>query len=143
MTPIAVFILFIGFLLIIVIFSGYNSLQLVDSDYYDQGLNYQRQIERMQRGKKSGLQVATEYDKSEQRLTIRFPDTLNPAAISGTLIFFRPADVRQDKEIPVAVDHDNRQTIVLKEYSKGLWRVKIFWQQDTLEYYQEEILIVE
>jgi hypothetical protein len=139
---VSVFSMFIVAILIFVVFSHYNTIDLVSSDYYEQGIEYQQQIERIKRSRQDVYKLMLEYVSTEQVLTIHFPDSLHTGAIEGTIVLFRPADAGQDKKIPLLIGRDHQQTIQMHNLAKGLWRIKIFWQKDSTEYYQEETVII-
>jgi hypothetical protein len=139
---IIVFTLFISTVLIVVVFSYYHTVDLVSTDYYEQGIAYQQQIERIKHSRQSVNQLRLEYDPAERALIIHFPDSLSTAALEGTVTLFRPADARQDKIIPLLIGGDHRQRIQLQDLAGGLWRIKIFWKKDRTEFYQEETVII-
>jgi hypothetical protein len=139
---ISVFSVFIIAILLFVVFSHYHSVDLVSSDYYEQGLDYQKQIERIKHSRLSVNQLRLEYNPPERALIIHFPDSLSTKELEGTIVLFRPADARQDIKIPLLSGRDRRQTIQLRDLADGLWRIKIFWQKDSTEFYQEETVII-
>ena len=139
---ISLFSVFIIAILLFVVFSHYHKVDLVSSDYYEQGLKYQQQIERIKHSRLSVNQLRLEYNPPERALIINFPDSLSTKALEGTIVLFRPADARQDKIIPLLIGHDHRQAIQLHDLADGLWRIKIFWRKDSTEFYQEESIIL-
>ena len=134
---------FAGILVVYVVLAHFNKMDLVSTDYYEQGIKYQQQIDRINRGSQRSHSVRLEYDRSNRLLSIQFPETLQAELISGTLVLFRPSDARQDRNLPLVPDINCRQVIDLKNFSNGLWRIKIFWQVNALEFYHEEKLVIE
>jgi hypothetical protein len=139
---ISVFSVFIIAILLFVVFSHYHTVDLVSSDYYKQGLEYQQQIERIKHSRPGVYQLRLEYISPERTLIIHFPDSLSTAELEGTIVLFRPADARLDKKILLQIGPDRQQTIQLRDLADGLWRIKIFWQKDSTEFYQEETVII-
>ena len=139
---VGVFSLFIGAVLVILVLSRYNTIDLVSSDYYEQGIEYQQQIERFNRVRQDSLELKFEYNRTERKLNIHFPPDLDINSTRGTIVLFRPADAGQDKKIPLMIGSDHRQTINMQKLVKGLWRIKIFWQKERTEFYQEETVIL-
>ena len=130
-------------MLIVVVFSAYHPVDLVSSDYYEQGIAYQQQIERIKHGRQSVYQLKLEYNPVERNLIIHFPDSLDTVALAGTILLFRPADASRDKQIPLRRSgQDHSQTVQLRDLAAGLWRIKIFWQAGSREFYQEETVII-
>lgn len=122
-------LLLIGF----VIFSTFNSVDLVTSDYYRQEIAYQSQIDRLQRSRP----LAWHYDREKALLLLQFPDTLRHQNIAGKVHFYRPSDARQDRFELIRTDSDNRQIISTSNIHPGFWRVRITWQYNNREYYDE------
>lgn len=125
-----------------VVLSHLNRLDLVHTEYYEQGTRYQQQIERINRGKQEIYAVQLDYDRSNRFLRIQFPKDIPAESISGSIVLFRPSDAYQDRSIAVAPDKAGQQVIDLKNISEGLWRIKIFWQINALEFYYEEKLVI-
>ncbi len=135
--------LFVLALLAFIGFSRFHKMDLVTKDYYEEELKYQEHIDRQTRAKALSQALIFHYDKTSKNISLTFPPEIDPATISGTVFFFRPSDARQDLKIPIKVSQDNRQTIDVGNLASGYWRVKIFWNVGEVEYYNEEILIIE
>lgn len=135
--------LFVLALLAFIGFSRFHKMDLVTKNYYEEELKYQEHIDRQARAGALSQALAFQYDKAWKKISLTFPPEIDPATISGTVFFFRPSDARQDLKIPIAVSQNGRQTIDVGTLAKGYWRVKIFWNVDDVEYYNEEILIIE
>jgi hypothetical protein len=118
-------------------------MDLVSADYYEQGISYQQQIDRINLGHKNVYNLLVEYKRTEQVLRVHFPDSMDTRSISGAITLFRPADARQDQKIPLIIGNDHQQSIDLHNLVKGLWRIKIAWQNEELKCYQEEVLIID
>jgi hypothetical protein len=138
----SVYILFILALVAFVIFSQYQSVDLVTKDYYAQELMYQNQIERIQRSKSLSDPVTWKYDSDDKFLTIRFPANLDPGLIHGNVLLFRPSDARMDRRIDIKLLTDGSQTVSTKHLSQGLWKLKIFWQLNQTDYYEEGTVVI-
>jgi hypothetical protein len=132
-------ILLIGF----IIFSLFNRVDLVSNDYYAQELKYQQQIDRINRSRTLTTPIKCDYSNTNKILSLAFPNPGDSRTITGEIIFFRPSDARQDKLVRLRLDNKGKQKIDVQSLSSGLWRVKIFWQLDTLEYYNEIVVVIE
>jgi hypothetical protein len=142
LTIAAVYILFILALVAIVIFSQFQSVDLVSKDYYTQEIMYQNQIERIQRSKSLPDPVTWKYDSYNALLRINFPTHLDPGLIHGNILLFRPSDARLDRTIDIKLLSDGSQMISTKHLSSGLWKLKIFWQHTQNDYYEEGIVVI-
>ena len=140
---ILVYGLFFLFLIGFLIFSRFQNRDLVVRDYYEQDQIYQQQIERVKRTRNLADKIKINYDRVNQQITLQFPVEWNPSAISGQIHFFRPAEAKLDRMIPLNLSEQGVQSTDLRQFARGLWRMKIHWDVDGVEYYQEEVFIVE
>ena len=138
----SVYILFILVLVAFVIFSQYQNNDLVTKDYYAQEIMYQNQIERIQRSKSLPDPVSWKYDSDDKFLTIRFPVHPDPGIIHGNILLFRPSDARMDRLIDIKLLSDGSQTVSTRHLSPGLWKLKIFWQFNQTDYYEEGTVVI-
>ena len=138
-----VFIVFFLYLIGFIVLSQMNRSDLVTDNYYDEEMAYQEQIERIERSRKLNQQVSLNHDIQNKIIELKFPSEIDPNIISGNILFFRPSDAKQDQIHPIQLDNQGRQNLDIKQLSQGMWRVKIFWQMDSVEYYDEKVLAVE
>jgi len=144
--PWAIAIFYICFVLLLlgyVIYSTFNHIDLVSYDYYTQEIKYQQQIDRINRTRSLKQSVEWSYDREKKIIILNFAPAQNDQRISGKIIFFRPSDANQDKTIKLKPDKNGIQLIPVNSLSEGFWRIKIFWNLNQLEFYQEGIVIIE
>ena len=137
------FITFSVVLIGFIILSTLNRFDLVSKDYYNEEIGYQKQIDRIARSQTLGQSLTWHYDKMNQIITINFPATTDPRKITGKIVFFRPSDAKQDRLISVQPDSHGWQKIDVHMLSSGFWRMKIFWQSESSEFYHEEQVIID
>jgi hypothetical protein len=63
-------------------------------------------------------------------------------AIGGEILFFRPSNSKLDVKMLVKVSESNLQVIDIRNFQKGLWRMKINWSCDGITYYNEETIMM-
>ena len=126
-------ILLIGFL----IFSTFNTIDLVTEDYYAKELDYQQQINRIKNTQEYGYKLTLAHDKSLDAIIVQFPRNLNYSDIEGRIHLFRASNSNLDKSIPVRLSRSGVQIIPSKSLAYGNWRVKIFWQNKDGKFYSE------
>lgn len=129
--------LFVLVLLIYVVFSTYNTVDLVTEDYYTKELQYQEHIDRKNRTSTLKEGVIWNYSEESQIIHLRFPSTIDPVQISGKIVFFRPSDAKLDNSIIINPDINGLQTIDVTNLKPGMWRIKIFWKVNVTDYYNE------
>ena len=133
--PLAFAIMIIG----MVIAAQFQRTDLVAQDYYDRGIHYQEQIDRMVRRDSLSARVDCAYEPDAQQIKLQFPRTFADASIKGTMQLFRPSDATEDRIIPIDAGVGGMQVINISSLAKGRWKLLIQWQTDTLQFYQEYV----
>ncbi len=131
---------FVVFMLALVSVAVKQNFDLVAPDYYRQEIEYQSRIDNINNSKKLSTPLQIELLSEENILNISYPEVLQN--ISGKILLYRPTDAKQDITIPVKADEKFVQQIPLNQLEKGLWRVKIQWKADEVEYYNEEAIVL-
>ena len=143
--PVAIAVFYSSFVLILVafvIYTRYQTVNLVSDDYYQQELIYQQQIDRIKRTDSLVNPVRWSHDEVQKLLTLHFSPELEIEQIQGQILFFRPSDAQQDKLIAINLTSDGSQTISTKQLKPGYWKLKIFWQLGGEDFYKEGVLII-
>ncbi len=136
-----VYVGFVLFLLIAVLFSFRQDLNLVTDNYYEKELVYQQQIDKEKRASKLAEKPIMYFNNNI--LTFTFPKSFDYKKIGGQIHLYRPSDSKKDIILPVGVDSTNKQEIGLQSVEKGLWRVKLDWNYDAITYFSEYNIMVE
>jgi nitrogen fixation protein FixH len=126
-----------------VIFSRFHQMDLVTKKYYEEELQYQDHIDRSQRTQSLSKALEWEYNATAKIIILKFPADNAVKGISGKIMFFRPSDAAQDLIVPIELSTEGHQLVSASHLSKGMWRMKIFWNAAETEYYSEEILVIE
>ncbi len=131
--------IFITLFLLVNAFVIYKSFQqrndLVVEEYYPQGLEYQKQIDRFANANalNGKIQISEEGDE----LAISYPHELKGKEIKGKVIFFRPSDERADFNDSIHFDTALIQRIPVSKMMKGKYIAKFFWTMDGSEFAHE------
>jgi nitrogen fixation protein FixH len=134
---------FVVFILICVAFASLQSFDLVESDYYQKGLDYQQRIDRVNRTATSGGSPGFGYDAAQNAIVISFPASISAESLGGVVTLFRPSNAQWDRTIPLRLASDNRQIISAEALAKGRWRIKIDWSVGDTAYYAEDFFDLE
>lgn len=117
----------------------YKSLQqrydLVEKEYYPQGLEYQKQIDRFANA--HALSSSIKIDNINGEIVITYPEEFKNQSISGKIIFFRPSDERADFADSIKYDSSLIQRVQTEKLMKGKYIAKFFWLMNQKEYAQE------
>jgi hypothetical protein len=128
-------VIFLGILL----WSTQLKFDLEDKDYYQKELSYQKQIDKIQRTQNLPEKIKIEIIDS--KLVIKFPD-FNGKGLTGKINFYRPSDSKLDFENSIIVNPNREMILPTSQLTQGLWKLKINFSVDGIEYYQEEALKV-
>jgi hypothetical protein len=128
-----VFGLFVAAVLAVVAFAMTRRVELVTDGYYEKGLAYQRQIDRIDRTRKEGVAVGVEV--VPEGVVLKFPGS--SSGTTGDVLAYRPDDRSLDFTLPVGIDAEGRMLIPRGKLSGGLWRIQITWTRLGEEYYHE------
>jgi hypothetical protein len=115
-----------------------DDIFLVDKNYYIEELAYQTKINKINNTQRLAAPVMYILAKSE--LQIGYPAQARPT--TGTVQFFRPSNGSLDKKYQAKANVAGLQFISINGLKSGLWRVKIDWESNGLNYYSERDLIL-
>lgn len=137
--------IFITLFLLVNAFVIYKSLQqkydLVEQEYYPQGLEYQKQINRFANA--NSLTGKITISEVGDELQIVYPEELKGKNIRGKVIFFRPSDENADFTDSIKFDSAMMQRVSLNKMLSGKYIAKFFWEMDGKEFAQESAVRVE
>jgi len=137
---IALSIMIIGMLTLVYIATRQDYF-LVEKDYYQKGINYQGQIDRINNLNK--LREKPQLIQEGQSLKLQLPAWFQNKTIEGEILIYSPVDEKLDKTTAMKLDDSMSQTISLQGTKLGRYTVKLDWQADNTPYYWEQQIIVE
>ena len=131
--------IFITLFILVNAFVIYKSFQqrndLVTEEYYPQGIEYQKQIDRFANTK--GLSSKIDISENGNELVIVYPVELKGKDVKGKVIFFRPSDEKADFQDSISFDTAMIQKIPVQNMVKGKYIAKFFWIMDGKEFAHE------
>lgn len=134
------YIAFVVLTLFMVVNSMRHDVNLVADDYYRQDLEYQQQIDRIQNTK--GLSQPVHIALKGKELSLQMPEDIDPFGVEGVVHMFRPSDYKMDRTIPIKLTDNRSQVISLDDFAGGLWKVKVTWKSNGLEYFKEDNIVL-
>lgn len=108
---------------------------LVAKNYYEQGINYQEKIDRINRTNALSEKVVIEF--SPTSVLINIPGMFKRDKIKGDITFYRPSNAKDDFKVPLEVDSENRMHLSIDKLGKGFWKIQVEWSVDTVKYFNE------
>lgn len=126
-----------------VIFCQRHQVDLVTSDYYEQEVRYQDQLDRAHRAASLQAPATIAYDNSTKRITISLPSGHLGMNVKGWIQLYRPSAAGLDQKLPLQLDATGIQAIDASQLTSGLWHVRISWNANGADYYCDEKLVVD
>jgi len=117
----------------------YKSFQqkydLVEKEYYPQGLEYQKQIDRFANANslKDSIRIVSELGS----VKIIYPLDFKGKDVKGNVIFFRPSDENSDFQDSIKFDTAMVQHIPIEKMVGGKYIAKFYWVTDGKEFAHE------
>lgn len=128
--------LFIAGIISAVVYFILQRVDLVTEHYYDEGIEYQAEINKFRNAKE--LQEPLSFFITGTKAMLKYPRLGKPYEISGELFFYRPSDVRYDRRFPVKPDSSFTQYLDLSNLQRGLWKLKANWNVNNTGYSIEQ-----
>jgi len=138
---VAWFVIFASALAAWVTYAVRQGNDLVSTDYYEQEVRFQKQIERESRTAAVRREVVIEYDAAQGQVTLRLPATHLSPRLSGRVHFYRPSDSELDFEVPLLSGAAGAQRIKVASRRAGQWKMQVYWNADDQDYFFEKILV--
>lgn len=134
---------FVVFILICVAFASLQSFDLVEREYYQKGIEYQTQIDRLNRTAATGTSPIIVFDSRRNGIVVSFPTSVPTDSLHGTVTLFRPSNAQWDRTMPLSLNTENEQMILADRLARGRWRIKVDWSVGDSTYFAEDFLDLE
>ena len=131
----------IGIVIFITWAVGQN-MDLVRSDYYEQEILFQRQIDAVNRTRPFAKEIAVIHDLPAGTLRLRLPAAHLGQQLSGTVYLYRPSDAKLDRIVALNPDVDGEQVVAAERLVSGLWKVRLEWTAGGAPYHFEQSVII-
>jgi hypothetical protein len=118
-----------------------QDVDLVADKYYEKSLQYQDEIDKQSRTNSLDEQVKINFNG--EIINILFPVECLNKNISGEIYFYRPSNPELDFKMPLDLNDEGNQMILVKNFEKGFWRLKLNWVMDGNGYYNERAITIE
>jgi len=139
----AIFLVMTAFILLMTSFmirAASNQEELVAENYYEQEIEYQGQIDKL--NMTSTLSQAVRMTVEGSELVIEMPMDVRDKTITGELYLQRPSDSRADERMPITLDANRMMRVALGERLKGAYNVQLDWSADGTAYLSKDRIYV-
>lgn len=127
-------IIFVLFTLGLLYKANQQNIDLVTTNYYEEELAFQELKDKKALAEKHFKKQIT-FSIENDTLFLKFPDEVTEK-ISGEITFFKPSDAKLDLKFEFEND-TNLLHYPLNLFSNGMYKVRIDWQHNNNEYYNE------
>ena len=118
-----------------------QKMDLVRSDYYEEEVHYQGQLDRLNRTAVLRSEVAINHDATKGEISLLLPSAHLAPPPTGQIHFYRPSNAALDFHLPLAVDAAGLQRINTGELLGGLWKVRVQWTAAGQDYFFEQVIV--
>ena len=115
-------------------------VDLVSKDYYKDEIAYQQVID----GTKNANALAgkTTIVQLPSFVDIQLPAEMKNQFVKGTILFYCPSNVANDRHFELSTNGDAHQQLDIKKINKGNYTVKIDWNSNKTHYYSEQTVTI-
>ena len=134
--------LFMSFILYFVIKVQSNSKydnELVVEEYYKHDARFQEEMERVQNA--HDLDQKPIITKTEEGITIEFPQEFKANQITGTVSLYRPSNKKLDFDTPISLSNPTL-LIPKSKLVGGQWDINMEWQYAGKKYLTKEPIYI-
>jgi hypothetical protein len=130
---------FVALILMLVVMSMRQKIDLVTNEYYTQELKFQTQISKTQRA--HALAEPLRWNVTDEAVTITYPNE-KAGFVSGSVRFYCPSDASNDRTFEVKAT-DNKQVIPTESVPAGRYFLQVDWKQGSETYWNEGVIVVQ
>lgn len=134
------YIVFVIITLVMVYIFMNQDVSLETDNYYTKGIQYQEQIDKINRTKNLSEQIEVSVDKSS--IAFSFPKLFAADEYNGKIFLYRPDNKLKDFSVNIAPDTSHSQFISTSNLDRGLWKIKVDWSAKGNTYYNEKLIMV-
>ncbi len=134
-----VYLGFVALIITMVVISMRQKVDLVSKDYYAKELAYQSDINKMANANK--LQSKLKCTVVNNTIEVVFPEEHSDKAIQATAFIYKPSDNAADRQVEISTN-DGRYVISTQDFLKGMYKVKIDWKVEGVEYQAESVVVL-
>lgn len=134
------FIAFMSFILyfVVIMSKNRNDHHLVTEDYYQQELEFQHDIDKLNNAK--NLEENLRWQKTDSGMLISFPENLETQKIAGNIELYRPSNKHLDYKAAIELT-DHTVLIPNDRLLEGRWDIRIDWTYNNTPYlYKQQIV---
>ncbi|WP_025763926.1 FixH family protein [Dyadobacter tibetensis] len=131
---------FVAMIILLVIMSSQQKIDLVTTNYYKEELNFQSKIDK--KNASQTLDTPLSWAVGTHDLTMSYPTIFADRLLTGTIHFYCPSDDTKDRKMPLK-SSDHKQIIALSELAAGRYKIEIDWQAGSQSFWDEGVIVID
>lgn len=136
-------VLFISTTLGVVAFLVSLDFQMVTENHYQEAVQYQQQIDRIEHARAMEQPVTIKVLRRSRALEIQFPPAMAGQLTGGSVTLYRPSDADLDRRYTLdPANSSGLFHIAGDSLAPGKWQVKINWQAGGQRYYRDQSIFL-
>lgn len=136
-----VLVVFVGMMMYMLSIAFKSKNEMVDTNYYAKELNHQSIIDASHN--LLNLNDKLKFHIGDTVLQLYIPQGAQSNIQNGHIEFLRPSDQLFDRKFELDIDSLGYQYIDKSKFIKGLYKYRISWQSNQIEYYADGNLYVQ
>lgn len=125
-----------------IVFVQRHPEELVRSDYYEQEIRFQRDIDSRNRATRHPATIELAQNTAGGEIVVTLPVEHLRQSPAGLIRLYRPSDSAQDREVRLATGPDGVQRLDVRTLPSGLWKVRVQWTVDGVEYVADRPVVI-
>ena len=130
----AVYVLFAGSMIGLVVMASSQRVDLVSQDYYKQELHFSDQIEATRNAQ--GLDEPVDVQSKEGELVIQMPKSI-PAGTAVELYWYCPFNALHDRHTTMSVTPDDLMRWDVRDTPSGMYELRLQWTVGDQKFYHQ------
>jgi hypothetical protein len=125
-----------------VIYCSRQEENLVTTDYYEQEVRYQDQMDRINQAASLQAPARINYDAAKRSIAVALPEDHARQAPKGWVQLYRPSAASLDRKLNLQLDANGVQNIDAATLANGLWHVRVSWTLNGTDYFYDQKLVI-
>jgi nitrogen fixation protein FixH len=127
---------------IFIAFCHRHPADLIAADYYEQEMQYQRQLDRLHNTQARASTASVTYEPATRQIAVALPADQANTGATGTIQLYRPSSLNLDRQLELAPGPTGLQTIDATGLLPGLWRVRVSWTVNHQDYFMDRRVVI-
>lgn len=131
---------FVAMILVLVVMSTRQKIDLVTDNYYAEELRFQDKINKTARATRLTDPLTWEVDNNG--IQIHYPASFSEKNLSGKISLYCPSDDSRDLSFQVDPAENNEQIIPASKIPDGRYYLQIDWKNEEDTYWNEDLIVI-